>query len=191
MTSIVKDVILTEQSSCLSYKNKYLDALYNKFKDDFSSYLTHHKNTVQLLVENSTLKRIKASEYLKNQEKNKSQLTPIPHISRKKIKSVQEKEELDKLERNAVCMRKIEYCLKIQMEQLMKKYGDKINDIIIIQRNVKNYLKKKLNEKEKINNDNIVDENKKNQIKNEKNPKSFSFKKKKITIIKILFLIII
>ena len=72
MTSIIKDDILTEQNSCVSSNNKYLDALYNKFKDEFSSYLSNHKNTVQLLVENSTLKRIKASEYLKNQEKNKS-----------------------------------------------------------------------------------------------------------------------
>ena len=91
MTSLIKDDILTEQNSCVSCKNKYLDALYHKFKDEFSSYLTNHKNT-QLLVENSTLKRIKASEYLNNQEKNKSQLTPIPHISMKKIKSVQEKD---------------------------------------------------------------------------------------------------
>ena len=180
MTSIIKDDILTEQNSCVSSNNKYLDALYNKFKDEFSSYLSNHKNTVQLLVENSTLKRIKASEYLKNQEKNKSQLTPIPHISRKKIKSEQEKEELDKLERNAVCMRKIEYCYKIKMEQLMKKYGDKMKDIISIQRNVRDYLKKRANEKETINDDNIDDIYKKiNPVINEKNPKKYSFKKKK------------
>ena len=155
MANTINDDMKTEQNSLYSSKSKLLDAFYNKFRDEFSSYLQDHKNTVHLLVENSTLKRIKASEYLKNQDKNKSHFTPIPHISRKKITSEKEKEELDKLERNAVCMRKIEYSQKIRNEKLYKKYEGNIDDIILIQKNVRGFLKKKIleNEKIKINND--------------------------------------
>ena len=155
MANIINDDMKTEQNSLYSSKSKLLDAFYNKFRDEFSSYLQEHKNTVHLLIENSTLKRIKASEYLKNQEKNKSHFTPIPHISRKKITSEKEKEDLDKLERNAVCMRKIEYSQKIANEKLYKKYEGNIDDIILIQKNVRGFLKKKIleNEKIKINND--------------------------------------
>ena len=103
------DNSFTESEIPNQSKKRNFMALYEKCKIDFSNYLVEHKNTLRLLIQNSTLKNIRAADYI-NEQRRKNEndlygLTPLPYKSMRKIKSEQEKEELKKLERNAVVMR--------------------------------------------------------------------------------------
>ena len=131
------------KDSSISERDNSLPVIYLKYKEDFSKYLNKNQNTIKLLVNNSTLQKITASEYLikKNNYKDKKKvLTPIPYYSDKIIKSEKEKKELNKLERNAVCMRRIEYSYRMEQNKIMVKYGNKINEIIFIQKYIRGYL---------------------------------------------------
>ena len=131
------------KDSSISERDNSLPVIYLKYKEDFSKYLNKNQNTIKLLVNNSTLQKITASEYLikKNNYKDKKKvLTPIPYYSDKIIKSDKEKKELNKLERNAVCMRRIEYSYRMEQNKIMVKYGNKINEIIFIQKYIRGYL---------------------------------------------------
>ena len=105
-------------------KLKYM-SLYDKCKIDFSSYLHKHKHSLRLLVDNTTLKKMFASEYISEQkQKNKNDnctLTPLPYKSNKNLKSKREKDELMKLQRNAVVMRMIEYTQKMNNNDIKYK----------------------------------------------------------------------
>lgn len=138
-------------------KRKILMSLYEKCKVNFSTYLIEHKNSIRLLVQNSTLKNIRASDYINEQkEKNANDffgLTPLPYKSMRKIKSEKEKQELTKLERNAVVMRMIEYTQKMNNNKIKQKYFHFVNEIILIQKCVRGFfVRKTINDIDKLNN---------------------------------------
>lgn len=128
-------------------KKRNFMALYEKCKIDFSNYLIEHKNTLRLLIQNSTLKNIRAADYI-NEQRRKNEndlygLTPLPYKSMRKIKSEQEKEELKKLERNAVVMRMIEYTQKMINNNIRQKYFHFTTQIIYIQKVTRGFLVRK------------------------------------------------
>ena len=128
-------------------KKRNFMALYEKCKIDFSNYLVEHKNTLRLLIQNSTLKNIRAADYI-NEQRRKNEndlygLTPLPYKSMRKIKSEQEKEELKKLERNAVVMRMIEYTQKMINNNISQKYFHFTTQIIYIQKVTRGFLVRK------------------------------------------------
>ena len=128
-------------------KKRNFMALYEKCKIDFSNYLVEHKNTLRLLIQNSTLKNIRAADYI-NEQRRKNEndlygLTPLPYKSMRKIKSEQEKEELKKLERNAVVMRMIEYTQKMINNNIRQKYFHFTTQIIYIQKVTRGFLVRK------------------------------------------------
>jgi hypothetical protein len=67
--------------SSITDKDNLLRNLYFKVKENYSSYLKQNKNSIKLLIDNGTLEKIKASEYLNNQNEknnnNKKKLTII------------------------------------------------------------------------------------------------------------------
>ena len=127
-------------------KDNLLHDLYFKVKENYSSYLKQNQNSIKLLIDNGTLETIKASDYLNNQDENKNKkinkkkLTLIPYISTRNIKSERQKKELTKLERSAVCLRRIEYSTRMKQNKIIIKYGNKINKIILIQKYFRGYL---------------------------------------------------
>ena len=130
--------------SSITDKDNLLRNLYFKVKENYSSYLKQNKNSIKLLIDNGTLEKIKASEYLNNQNEknniNKKKLTLIPYISTRNIKSEREKKELNKLERSAVCLRRIEYSSRMKQNKIVIKYGNKLNKIIMIQKFFRGFL---------------------------------------------------
>ena len=130
--------------SSITDKDNLLRNLYFKVKENYSSYLKQNKNSIKLLIDNGTLEKIKASEYLNNQNEknniNKKKLTLIPYISTRNIKSEREKKELNKLERSAVCLRRIEYSSRMKQNKIIIKYGNKLNKIIMIQKFFRGFL---------------------------------------------------
>ena len=125
-------------------KDNLLHDLYFKVKENYSSYLKQNQNSIKLLIDNRTLEKIKASEYLNNQNENininNKKLTLIPYISTRNIKSEREKKELTKLERSAVCLRRIEYSIRMKQNKIIIKYGDKKNKIIMVQKVFRGFL---------------------------------------------------
>ena len=88
------DNSFTESEIPNQSKKRNFMALYEKCKIDFSNYLVEHKNTLRLLIQNSTLKNIRAADYI-NEQRRKNEndlygLTPLPYKSMRKIKSEQE-----------------------------------------------------------------------------------------------------
>ena len=132
--------------SSITDKDNLLRDLYFKVKNNYSTYLKQNKNSIKLLIDNGTLETIKASDYLNNQDENKNKkinkkkLTLIPYISTRNIKSERQKKELTKLERSAVCLRRIEYSTRMKQNKIIIKYGNKINKIILIQKYFRGYL---------------------------------------------------
>lgn len=141
------DNSFTESEIPNQNKKKNFMALYEKCKIDFSNYLLEHKNTLRLLIQNSTLKNIRAADYINEQRKKNENdlygLTPLPYKSMRKIKNQQEKEELKKLERNAVVMRMIEYTQKMIINNIKQKYFHFSTQIIYIQKVTRGYLVRK------------------------------------------------
>lgn len=88
-----------------------------------------------------------ASEYISEQkQKNKNDnctLTPLPYKSNKNLKSKREKDELMKLQRNAVVMRMIEYTQKMNNNDIKYKYIHCTNYILQIQKVIRGYVVRK------------------------------------------------
>ena len=125
----------------LNQQSKGVKCLYKKYKKNFSSYLLKHKHTLRLLKDNSTLQNIKAVEYI-NESKHKDQkeLTPLPYKSFRKYKNEKDKRELQCLERNAVMMRRIEYTYQMKVNELKRKYGNKVCCIVFIQKMIRGFI---------------------------------------------------
>lgn len=142
-----------------SHKKTRNGNLINKLQKSLNNFIKHHKTTITL----SGSKRFSDKSgdyYLKNSNHkcnlNNNYLTPIPSI--KKLNSHYEKNSLNKAERTAVYLRRMEYssCIK------NNKRIDKINKIktrkivfiqqwwkmmfkiILIQKNVRGFLSRKL-----------------------------------------------
>lgn len=137
----------------LSTKNKPLNKnnsngnSYIRVKEKYDSYLERNKN-IRLLKENSTLGKITSRDYLEerhsnNKDDNSQNLSLLPFIPQQKINS-KKKEELKKLQRNAVSMRRLEYSMKVKDVSTKKRCRNSnkynIKKVIIIQKWVKGFL---------------------------------------------------
>lgn len=130
---------------------KRVTCLYQKYKDNFSSYLVKHKYTLRLLLNNSTLQNIKAYEYIYNthaqqDDNHELALTPLPYKSMRKFSNERDKKEFKRIERNAVMMRRIEYTQKIKENKLQEKYGSNVHCVVYIQKVVRGYFMRKVME---------------------------------------------
>ena len=136
----------------LNKKNNHLNKnnsngnFYTRAKEKYDSYLEKNKN-LKLLKENSTLKNIANGDYLEGRQSNNKELKAknislLSFIPKQKINS-KKKEELKKLQRNAVSMRRLEYSMKVKVASAKKRFKfnkSYINKVIIIQKWVKGYL---------------------------------------------------
>ena len=120
-----------------NYKKQYYKA-----KEKYDSYLERNKN-IRLTKKNSTLGKITYQDYLEekkniNQEEEIEQnLSLLPFIPKKPTKKL---DELKKLQRDAVSMRRFEYSKKVRDVSSKKKPKYNIKKIITIQKWVKGYL---------------------------------------------------
>ena len=133
-------------------KNKILNQdnqknLYNKAKQNYDYYLKRNKNLL-LLNKKSTSGKITSKDYLENRdnstkEAKKNDLSLLPFVPNKK-ENFKNIEELKKLQRNTVTMRRIEYSMKVKNAENKKKYKNNIKKIIIIQKWVRGFLLRNL-----------------------------------------------
>ena len=120
------------------------ESLYNKCQSKFSEFATHKKNDLKLMINSQTKEKISIKDFLENSSNDINKLTPIPFINRRKIKNEGEKKELKNLQRNVVLMRRLEYANKIKENNLKKKYNNKIEQIIFLQKMARGYLVRKV-----------------------------------------------
>ena len=118
--------------------------LYNKCQSKFSEFATHKKNDLKLMINSQTKEKISIKDFLENSSNDINKLTPIPFINKRKIKNEGEKKELKNLQRNVVLMRRLEYANKIKENNLKKKYNNKIEQIIFLQKMARGYLVRKV-----------------------------------------------
>ena len=123
---------------------KFNENLYNKCQSKFSEFASNKKNDLKLMINSQTKEKISIKDFLENTQNTFNKLTPIPFISKRKIKNEGEKKELKNLERNVVLMRRLEYANKIKEQNLKKKYYNKINHIIFLQKMTRGYLVRKV-----------------------------------------------
>ena len=121
--------------------------LYNKAKQNYDYYLKRNKNLL-LLNKKSTSGKITSKDYLENRdnstkEPKKNDLSLLPFVPNKK-ENFKNIEELKKLQRNTVTMRRIEYSMKVKNAENKKKYKNNIKKIIIIQKWVRGFLLRNL-----------------------------------------------
>jgi hypothetical protein len=84
---------------------------------------------------------------------DKLTLTPIPYISKRRIKNNIEKNDLNNFQRNVVLMRRLEYESKMKEKKMKQKYKNQIPKIIHLQKIIRGYLVRKV-----INQVNIIKE---------------------------------
>ena len=120
------------------------ESLYNKCQSKFSEFATNKKNDLKLMINSQTKEKISIKDFLENSSNDINKLTPIPFINKRKIKNEGEKKELKNLQRNVVLMRRLEYANKIKENNLKKKYNNKIEQIIFLQKMVRGYLVRKV-----------------------------------------------
>jgi len=120
------------------------ESLYNKCQSKFSEFATNKKNDLKLMINSQTKEKISIKDFLENSSNDINKLTPIPFINKRKIKNEGEKKELKNLQRNVVLMRRLEYANKIKENNLKKKYNNKIEQIIFLQKIARGYLVRKV-----------------------------------------------
>ena len=120
------------------------ESLYNKCQSKFSEFATNKKNDLKLMINSQTKEKISIKDFLENSSNDINKLTPIPFINKRKIKNEGEKKELKNLQRNVVLMRRLEYANKIKENNLKKKYNNKIEQIIFLQKMARGYLVRKV-----------------------------------------------
>ena len=135
---------LQKNSSGFSPFLKFNENLYNKCQSKFSEFATNKKNDLKLMINSQTEEKISITDFLENTSNAFNKLTPIPFINKRRIKNEGEKKELKNLERNVVLMRRLEYANKIKEKNLKKKYYNKINHIIFLQKMTRGYLVRKV-----------------------------------------------
>ena len=96
------------------------------------------------MINSQTKEKISIKDFLENSSNDINKLTPIPFINKRKIKNEGEKKELKNLQRNVVLMRRLEYANKIKENNLKKKYNNKIEQIIFLQKMARGYLVRKV-----------------------------------------------
>ena len=123
---------------------KFNENLYNKCQSKFSEFASNKKNDLKLMINSQTKEKISIKDFLENESNTFNKLTPIPFINKRRIKNEGEKKEFKNLERNVVLMRRLEYANKIKEKNLKKKYYNKINQIIFIQKMTRGFLVRKV-----------------------------------------------
>lgn len=133
-------VNLNKKNKTINKNNSKVNS-YIKVKEKYDSYLVRNKN-LKLVKENLTLGKITREERQNNKIEPKN-LSLSPFIPQKKVNS-KKAEELKKLERNAISMRRLEYSIKVKdVSTNKKKYKNNkynINKIITIQKWIKGFL---------------------------------------------------
>ena len=142
-SSFMKDSNRKNLSGYSPFHN-FTENLYNKCQSKFSEFATNNKNDLKLMINSQTKEKISIKDFFENTNNDINKLTPIPFISKRKIKNEGEKKELKNLERNVVLMRRLEYSNKIKENNLKKKYNNKIGYIIFIQKMARGYLVRKV-----------------------------------------------
>lgn len=117
--------------------------IYNKAKQKYDFYLKRNKN-ILLLNKKSISGKITSKDYLEgienlDKEIKKDGLSLLPCVPNKKINN-KKVEELKKLQRSTVTMRRIEYSMKVKNASNIKKYKNNIKKIVIIQKWVRGFL---------------------------------------------------
>ena len=117
--------------------------IYNKAKQKYDFYLKRNKN-ILLLNKKSISGKITSKDYLEgienlDKEIKKDGLSLLPCVPNKKINN-KKVEELKKLQRSTVTMRRIEYSMKVKKASNQKKYKNNIKKIIIIQKWARGFL---------------------------------------------------
>lgn len=117
--------------------------IYNKAKQKYDFYLKRNKN-ILLLNKKSISGKITSKDYLEgienlDKEIKKDGLSLLPCVPNKKINN-KNVEELKKLQRSTVTMRRIEYSMKVKKASNQKKYKNNIKKIIIIQKWARGFL---------------------------------------------------
>ena len=148
----LKDINFNPNQSTNEIKIKLLNQdnqknLYNKAKQNYDFYLKRNKN-ILLLNKKSISGKITSKDYLENKEifekeNKKDGLSLLPFVPNKKENN-KNIDELKKLQRNTVTMRRIEYSMKVKNETNKKRFRNNIRKIIIIQKWVRGFLLRNL-----------------------------------------------
>jgi hypothetical protein len=154
-SSFIKD---SYQKNSLGYFPllKFKENLYNTCQSKFSEYINNKKGDLKLIINNKINQQISIYDYIHNSFNelgNNNKLTPIPSINKRKIQNEGDKKELKNFQRNVVLMRRLEYANKMKEKNMKKKYKNKINQIILLQKMIRGYLVRKV-----INQVNIINE---------------------------------
>ena len=125
---------------------KFNENLYNICYSKFSKYLNNKKDELKLIINNKINQQISIDDYINNSNNDLGtpELTPIPSISKRKIKNEGQKKELKNFQRNVVLMRRLEYTNKMKEKNMQKKYKNKSNYIIYLQKIIRGYLVRKV-----------------------------------------------
>ena len=146
-----KDININPFQENNEIKNKILNQekqknIYNKTKQQYDFYLKRNKNLI-LLNKKSTSGKITSKDYLENREilekeERKNGLSLLPFVPNKKENYKNKNiDELKKLQRNTVTMRRIEYSMKVKKNETNKKrFKNNIKKIITIQKWVRGFL---------------------------------------------------
>ena len=88
---------------------KFNENLYNSCQTKLSNFINNRKDDIRLIIDKKINQQISLNDYLNTTTNCSSlnELTPIPFISKRKIKNKEEKKELKNYQRNVVLMRKI------------------------------------------------------------------------------------
>ena len=149
----------TYQKNSLGYFPllKFKENLYNTCQSKFSEY-ANSKGELKLIINNKINQQISINDYIHNSsnEIGANKLTPIPAINKRKIKNEGEKKELKNFQRNVVLMRRLEYTNKMKEKSMKKKYKNKNNQILFLQKMIRGYLVRKVISQVNIINDTLA-----------------------------------
>ncbi len=127
---------------------KFNENLYNSCQSKFSKYIKNKRNDIKLIVNNKINQHISINDYMSKTNKDLSSdkltLTPIPYVSKRRIKNNIEKKDLNNFQRNVVLMRRLEYESKMKEKKMKQKYRNQIPKIIHLQKIIRGYIVRKV-----------------------------------------------
>ena len=127
---------------------KFNENLYNSCQSKFSKFIKNKRNDIKLIVNNKINQHISIDDYLSKTNNDissgKITLTPIPYVSKRRIKNNLEKKDLNNFQRNVVLMRRLEYESKMKEKKMKQKYKNQIPKIIHLQKIIRGYIVRKV-----------------------------------------------
>ena len=125
---------------------KFNEKLYNSCQRKLSNFINHRKSDIRLIINKKINQQISLNDYINTTSNctSANELTPIPFISKRKIKNKVENKELENYQRNVVLMRRLEYSNKMKEKKLKQKYNNKMKNIIYLQKMIRGYLVRKI-----------------------------------------------